>query len=173
MYRNPTAISVGVILLLTLLLKIIAAPEPEPGAIKDAAPAGGNPLAEKVKEGNEVALGQDSKGVNDKVNEDFKPPANPGQLADPFGRGGIHGGGARASDVEASRAIRVTGIGTNSEGLTQALLAYAASKRTLLISKGDEVPLAMKGTGSNAEVKEIGTHTVTLVLPGGAELILR
>ena len=172
MYRNPTAISVGVILLLTLLLKIIAAPDPEPGAIKEA-PAEGNQVAGQIKETNEAPLNEESKGVNEKVNEDFKPPSNPGQLADPFGRGGIQGGGARASDVEASRAIRVTGIGTNSDGFTQALLAYSASKRTLLVSKGDEVPLAMKGASSNAKVKEIGTHTITLVLPGGAELILR
>ena len=82
---------------------------PDPGAIKEAVPAVRIPLAEKGKAEIEAPLGQDSAGVNDKVNEDFKPPSNPGQLADPFGRGGIHGGGARASDVEASRAIRVTG----------------------------------------------------------------
>ena len=173
MYRNPTAISVGVILLLTLLLKIIAAPDPEPGAVKAPVPNEANPVAGQTVKENEDPADENSKGVNDRVNEDFKPPANPGQLADPFGRGGIHGGGARASDVEASRAILVTGIGTNSEGLTQALLAYVSSKRTLLVSKGDRIPLAMKGAGSNAEVKDIGTHTVTLVLPGGAELILR
>ena len=172
MHRNPTAISVGVILLLTLLLKIIAAPEADPGAAKEAAPNEAKPPAGQVVKKNEDPSGAKSQEVNDQVNEDFKPPANPGQLADPFGRG-VHAGGARASDIEASRAIRVTGIGINSQGLTQALLAYSASKRTLLVSKGDKVPLAMKGTGSNAEVKVIGTHTVTLALPGGAELIIR